>query len=113
MVEKDIENKLKKALKAHKLYYVKIWGNALQAPGVPDVLFIFNGFFIGAEIKKSPNKPSSLQINHIKQINQCGGLGLIVDEFNINELITALNNNDMIHLRAIQKQSLKKYKIML
>lgn len=37
-----------------------------------------NGFFIGAEVKAENGVPSELQLYHLRQINDSGGIGFIL-----------------------------------
>ena len=86
MKEKNFENKVKQYLKSIDAYYFKVWGGGFQQSGIPDVVACKNGIFIGIELKSSTGKPSELQKYNIKQINESGGVGIILfpegfDEF--------------------------------
>lgn len=78
MKEKNFENKVKQYLKSIDAYYFKVWGGGFQQSGIPDVVACKNGIFVGIELKSSTGKPTELQKYNIKQINESGGVGIIL-----------------------------------
>ena len=78
MTEKQFENKIKKFLKFHDIWFTKIWGGGYQKAGIPDILACVNGRFVAIEIKGSSGKPTELQKYNIKKINECNGVGIIL-----------------------------------
>lgn len=88
--EKNFENRVKNYLKEQGVYFIKYWGGAAYTKsGIPDVLACCNGQFMGVEIKAPKGKPSELQIYNLRQIDQAGGLAILLypDDF---ELFKAL-----------------------
>lgn len=59
-------------------WILKTWGGGMQRVGIPDLLVCLNGFFIGIELKASKGKATDLQKWNISQINDSGGLGVIL-----------------------------------
>lgn len=78
MTEKQFENQVKKFLKLHDIWFIKVWGGGFQKAGVPDLLACVNGFFVAIELKGKDGKPTPLQEYNIRQINESGGVGLIL-----------------------------------
>lgn len=78
MTEKQFENKIKKFLKSHDIWFTKIWGGGYQKAGIPDILACVNGRFVAIEIKGSSGKPTELQKYNIKKINESNGVGIIL-----------------------------------
>ena len=81
--EKLFENKIKKYLKDNGCWYVKYFANGYTKSGIPDLLVCVNGYFVAIEVKAPKGKPSDLQLWNIEQINQSGGIGIILypDQF--------------------------------
>jgi Holliday junction resolvase len=78
MTEKQFENKIKKFLKSHNIWFTKIWGGGYQKAGIPDILACVNGRFVAIELKGSSGKPTELQKYNIRRINECNGVGVIL-----------------------------------
>jgi len=96
--EKAFETKLKKFLESEGCYCFKVWGGGMQKAGIPDLMICANGCFIAVEVKSDTGKPSPLQLYQIAQINEAGGVGLVLypkhfDEF--KRFITTLNQLDI------------------
>jgi len=82
--EKNFENRVKKFLKEQGAWLVKYWGGAAYTKaGVPDLLTCINGFFVAIEIKASKGKASELQKHTLKEIDEAGGLAVLLypDDF--------------------------------
>lgn len=77
MSEKAYENKLKASLKSSGAYFVKYFGCAFSASGVPDILACVNGRFLGIEVKAVTGRPSPLQLHNLKAIDAAGGIALL------------------------------------
>ena len=93
--EKNIENRRKKGLESEGVYplgepvdkmkappcgyYEKRWGGGRYVKaGLPDMRIVVNGIALEVELKAPSGTPSELQKRNIKQINNSGGLGLIL-----------------------------------
>ena len=85
--EKEFENEIRKYLTSKGIYHFKFWGGNFRTThgsfimtkkGVPDLICCVNGVFVGLEIKQEKGKPSKEQLDNLKHINQCGGLGFLV-----------------------------------
>jgi hypothetical protein len=92
--EKNFETRLKNWLEAEGIYplgqafpvpvppcgyYEKRWGGGRYVKsGLPDMRIVVNGLAFEVELKASNGTPSELQKHNIKQINGCGGIGLIL-----------------------------------
>lgn len=81
-VKKSVVTQLK-ALGAY--YFYPVTGGYGRS-GVPDIVGCYRGLFFGIECKAGGNKPTDLQSLNLKQIQDQGGLALVVNETNANEV---------------------------
>lgn len=65
------------------LWQLKIYGNAVQSGGIPDLLICYKGKFIALELKDPDEKntygATNRQLAHIERIKKAGGIGAVVD----------------------------------
>lgn len=85
--EKQFEKKVREWLKSlPKQWHFKVFGNAFQESGIPDLLGCINGRLIALEIKSSRGKPSELQLYKIGLINKAGGYATVLSPKNWEEV---------------------------
>ena len=90
--EKKVKDKVVAQLKALGAYYFYPVTGGYGASGVPDIIVCYKGRFFGLECKANGNKPTALQRLNIDKINDAGGIALVIDEHNMNEVKTILEN---------------------
>jgi hypothetical protein len=88
--EAKVKAKIQKILKAHDVYFTMPIGTGFGSAGVPDFVVCHKGCFIGIEAKSGDNKPTALQLDHMKRIRERGGHTLVVNEDNYEELDSLL-----------------------
>lgn len=93
--EKNFENRLKRWLETQGIYalgtprqkmtatpigyYEKRWGGGqFTKSGLPDMHIVANGKSIDIELKAPKGRPSELQLFIINQINNSGGMALLL-----------------------------------
>jgi pantoate kinase len=84
--ESKVKAKIKAILKAHNIYYAMPIGTGYGNSGVPDFLCCVNGMFVAIEAKAGKGKTTALQEKNLKQITECGGIALVINETNIGVL---------------------------
>lgn len=84
--EAKVKAKIKAILAKHKAYYAMPIGTGYGNAGVPDFLCCVNGWFVGVEAKAQKGRATALQHKHLQDIKDKGGISLIVNEDNLNEL---------------------------
>lgn len=90
--EGAVKAKLKKCLDAlapHVWYYMPV-STGYGKHGVPDFLLCVCGSFIGIETKANGGKLTALQAKQLTDIQAAGGTAIVVDENNIDQVITWL-----------------------
>lgn len=71
--EKIFERRVRKYLDSIGAWHIKVWGNAFQRSGVPDIIGCIKGKFFALEIKAEKGHPSELQLYEIRKIKESGG----------------------------------------
>lgn len=84
--EKKIKDKVKKILTELGAYFFMPATGGYGASGVPDIIVCWKGNFYGIECKANGNKPTALQMKHLTDIHFAGGISIVVDETNIDDL---------------------------
>ena len=86
--EGKIKKKLTEMLKKYGVWYYLPANNGMGRSGIPDVVCIVDGLFVGIECKADETKdPTALQMECAKKIRQAGGYWFLVyDELSIAEV---------------------------
>ena len=84
--EARVKNTIKSILALHGAYRVMPVSNGMGAHGIPDFLVCHHGRFIGIEAKAGNNRPTELQLSNLRQIEAAGGVGLVINENNLDLL---------------------------
>jgi len=88
--ESKVKKKVKEVLLAVGAYYVMPVTGGYGNSGAPDFLVCHKGRFIGIECKAGRGKPTALQIHNLQQIETNGGQSLVINEFNVVNLVQLL-----------------------
>ena len=84
--ESLVKKKIHALLKAHGAYAVNYIGGVSANNGTPDILACLHGVFIGIEAKAGKNEPTDLQTLNLKRIDEAGGIALVINEANLDQL---------------------------
>lgn len=88
--ERDVKKKLVAALKSIGAWYCMPHGAGYGRAGIPDIIACIDGRFFAFECKFGKNKPTAHQAAELRDIARAGGAAGVVDETNINEVISSL-----------------------
>lgn len=77
--EGKIKRKVVQVLKNNKVWYFFPASNGFGRAGIPDIIAIVDGLFVGIECKADPSKkPTKLQVKCGEEIIEAGGMWLLV-----------------------------------
>ena len=88
--EAKVKKKVVQILKQYGAYYFYPVTGGYGRSGVPDIIACYKGLFIGIECKAGTNKPTALQQKNLTDIETAGGVALVVNEENIEEVCQTL-----------------------
>ena len=84
--EATVKKHIRNILNEKGVYYAMPIGTGYGNSGVPDFLICHQGKFIGIEAKAGTNRPTTLQEDHLYRIRNAGGITLVVNQTNLDEL---------------------------
>jgi Holliday junction resolvase len=90
--ERKVKNQVRKLLDKLGAYYSMPVTSGYGNSGAPDFLACIKGRFVGIECKANGNKPTPLQEKNLRDIELSGGISLVVDETNVDNLETKLSS---------------------
>ena len=89
--EKDVKKEIKKILHARGAYEFSAMMNGFGRAGVPDIIACYKGTFVAVEAKFGKNKTTMAQDEELRLINASGGIALIINENNLQDLTNVLD----------------------
>jgi Holliday junction resolvase len=84
--EGKVKKKVTSILKQLGAYYFYPVTGGYGKSGVPDIVGCYDGKFFGIECKAGKNKPTALQEKNLTDIAAAGGIAIIINENNIEEV---------------------------
>ena len=90
--EAKVKKQIRKILDTTRCYYAMPVGSGFGNSGVPDFLVCHQGTFVGIEAKAGKGKTTALQENNLKRIRDAGGVAVVVNEANIEQLPAMLGD---------------------
>lgn len=106
--EKAVENKIKKALEKRQYYFNKNFGGGHSKKGIPDIIGVGNNKFFAIEIKRiKGGNPTPIQIKHLKQIAENGGLAYVAcgDEV-VNDIAGIHDKIEIVNISEIPESDI-------
>jgi Holliday junction resolvase len=91
--EGKVKRKVVEVLKKHDVWYFFPANNGFGKSGIPDIIAIVDGHFVGVEVKSATGKPTELQKICGKQIEQAGGTWMVVSDDVTLEVLNAVIEN--------------------
>jgi hypothetical protein len=90
--EKKVKQRVVAQLKELGAYYFYPTTGGFGSSGVPDVVCCYQGRFIGIECKAGKGKTTALQDKNLKEISEAGGLAMVVNEENVEQITAVLTD---------------------
>ena len=84
--EAKVKAKVRKVLDEHKVYHFMPATGGYGRAGVPDIIACFNGRFIAIETKAGKGTTTTLQERELDLIRRSGGVAMVINEENLDEL---------------------------
>jgi Holliday junction resolvase len=84
--EKRVKTRVESVLKSEGAYYFFPATHGYGRSGVPDIIACVNGHFLAIECKAGGNKPTALQVREIENIRSAGGVAVVANEENWDEV---------------------------
>jgi Holliday junction resolvase len=88
--EAKVKKAVTKILKDRGAYYFTPVTSGFGQSGVPDIVACFHGKFVGIECKAGKNQPTALQQKNLDDIEKAGGVSVVINENNIDNLVAIL-----------------------
>ena len=95
MLEDKVQDHIKSYLAKNRIYHWRFQAQS-NLNGIPDILCLYKGFFIGLELKREKGgHATQLQLRKIKNINDNGGIGVLVRSVeDVDKIIKAIDNGE-------------------
>lgn len=90
--EAKVKKVVTRQLKELGAYYFYPVTGGFGASGVPDIIGCYRGHFFGFECKAGKNKPTDLQLKNLQEIEANGGISVVINEANMNDIRDILEN---------------------
>jgi Holliday junction resolvase len=84
--EKRVKTRVESVLKSEGAYYFFPATHGYGRSGVPDIIACVNGRFLAIECKAGANKPTALQVREMENIRAAGGVAVVANEENWDEV---------------------------
>ena len=88
--EGKVKAAIVKILKDYGVYYFFPATHGFGRSGVPDIICCYKGRFIGIECKAGKGATTALQERELRNIDTAGGIAVVINETNINDIKTIL-----------------------
>lgn len=93
--ESKLEQEVEKFMREKRIWQLARFQAQYNQNGLPDRLYLYKGLLLGLELKTDKGVPTTLQLRKLKEINNNGGLGLIIrsvdDVKKLTEIIDKIN----------------------
>ena len=93
--ESKLEQEVEKFMREKRIWQLARFQAQYNQNGLPDRLYLYKGLLLGLELKTDKGVPTILQLRKLKEINDNGGIGVIIrsadDVKRLIEIIDRIN----------------------
>jgi Holliday junction resolvase len=89
--EAKVKAKVRLILDSMGTYHFMPPANGFGRAGIPDIVGCMNGVFFAVECKAGKGKTTALQDRELERIRAAGGIALVINENNVDQLKELLN----------------------
>lgn len=90
--EASLTKAIRALLKSQGVWHFKLHQGLGSTPGIPDIIGIWKGQFLGIEVKTKSGKVSDVQAQKIEEIKKSGGLAFVARD--LDDVVSALGIGD-------------------
>ena len=90
--EGKVKAQCRKLLAATDAFHFMPVSNGMGRMGIPDLICCLHGRFIAIEAKAGKGRPTQLQLKSLRQIDEAGGIALVINETNLDYLKECLQD---------------------
>jgi hypothetical protein len=90
--EAKVKQRVQNMLMTFNVYWFMPATGGFGASGVADFVCCAYGKFLAIECKAGNNRPTALQERELKETRDAGGIALVINENNMDELAVCLAN---------------------
>lgn len=76
--EGDLKRRLRKYLETSGIFYMSVGEGAYSTPGIPDIILVIDGIFVGFEVKTYGGSQRPLQRQFQERLESAGGRYFII-----------------------------------
>ena len=76
--EGEIKRKIRKYLESNGIFYMSVGEGAYSTPGIPDIVLVIDGRFVGFEVKTYNGSQRPLQRKFQERLEDAGGKYYII-----------------------------------
>ncbi len=76
--EGEFKHKLRKYLESSGIFYMSVGEGAYSTPGIPDIVLVIDGIFVGFEVKTYSGSQRPLQKQFQRRLEGAGGRYYII-----------------------------------
>lgn len=90
--ESKLEQEVEKFMLRRRIWQLARFQAQSNQNGIPDRLYLYKGLLLGLELKTDKGSPTTLQLIKLKEINNNGGIGVIIKSVDdVKELVNIID----------------------